>query len=77
MTTITPAIEAKHRDSYKCQCSGRICGVNRDHGQIKQDLIVGFVGSSGLTHWEAVALDRKWRSLGKQAAKAGFRGERL
>lgn len=70
MTTISRALEQVRRAEYVCNCGGKCCGVNRNYGQIRQDFLAGFVGGSGLTHVEALAVDRKWRSLGKQA-KAG------
>lgn len=75
MSTITLADEAKRREGYTCNCSGRVCGVNRDYGQIKQDFINGFVGGQ-FTLAEAEAIDRKWKSLGKAASKPGWRGGR-
>lgn len=67
---VSRAAEVKRREEFVCNCMGKVCGVNRDYGQIRQDFLAGFVGGSGLTHVEALAVDRKWRSLGKQA-KAG------
>lgn len=67
MASISRALEQVRRAEYVCNCGGKVCGVNRDHGQIRQDFLAGFVGGSGLTHHEALTVDRKWRSLGKQA----------
>ena len=76
MSTITITDEAKRRAEYTCNCSGKVCGVNRDYGQITQDFHAGFVGGSGLTHVEARHVDRKWRAMGKAVAKPGWRGYR-
>ncbi len=70
MASVSRALEQVRRAEFVCNCGGKVCGVNRDYGQIKQDFLAGFVGGSGLTHVEAIQVDRKWRSLGKQA-KAG------
>lgn len=67
MASVSRALEQVRRAEYVCNCGGKVCGANRDYGQMRQDFMAGFVGGSGLAHDEAIRVDRKWRSLGKQA----------
>lgn len=60
MSTITTTVEAKHRASFKCTCSG-LCGVNRNHGEIRQDFFDKFDDGQ----IQVRNIDRKWRSIGK------------
>lgn len=62
---ITRLDEQARRQAYTCNCQG-ICGVNRDHGQIREAFVRKYDGPD----LDAVRIDRKWRSIGKQV-KAG------
>lgn len=59
--------EASRRAEYKCQCVGAACGVNRQYHQITYQFTNHFLGGQ-TTLAELQSIDRKWRSLGKQAA---------
>ena len=60
MSTITETVEARHRANFKCTCSG-LCGVNRNHGEIRQDFFDKFDDGQ----IQVRTIDRKWRSIGK------------
>lgn len=52
---------------FICDCGRAVCGVNKDYHQISLAFQT-WGARNGTEHFEVERIDRKWRSLGKQAA---------
>lgn len=61
------------RQDPVCGCSGALCGVMQDYGQMWQSWSAKYVDGRTFTQFDARQSHVKWKALGKAASKPGWK----